>query len=451
MKHILILGAGRSASTLIRYLLEEGSKHDWQITLGDINLPLAQQKVEGFSNGKAINFNVFEEKQCEEEVQKADIVISMLPARFHFNVAKACVKFSKNMVTASYISPEIKELDQAAKEKNILILNEIGLDPGLDHLSAKEIIDNLQERGADITAFKSFTGGLVAPESDNNPWHYKFTWNPRNVVLAGQSTAKFIHNQRYKYVPYQRLFSYLHPLNFDDLGEFEGYPNRDSLAYRETYNLQNIPTMLRGTIRKKGYSRMWDTFVQLGITDDSFKLTNIKTFTYRDFVNAFLKYSVKDSVEQKLADLMGFAIDGEEMQAIKWLGILDNTKIPMSEGTPAQILQSILEKKWTLEENDKDMIIMQHHFKYKLDGQAKHLISSMVVYGDDTEHTAMSKTVGYPLAIATKLILTGKIKIKGVHIPTKATIYEPILKELEGLNIKFTEKTKDITDEFLYE
>lgn len=451
MKQILILGAGRSASTLIRYLLEEGIQHEWQITLGDINLPLAEQKVAGFSNGKAIMFDVFKEEQCEQEVKKADIVISMLPARFHFNVAKACVKFSKNMVTASYISPEIKELDQVAKENNILILNEIGLDPGLDHLSAKQIIDDLQEKGAEITTFKSFTGGLVAPESDNNPWHYKFTWNPRNVVLAGQGTAKFIHNKRYKYVPYHRLFSYLHPLSFDELGEFEGYPNRDSLSYREIYNLENIPTMLRGTIRKKGYSKMWDTFVQLGITDDSFKLTNITEFTYRDFVNAFLKYSVEDSVEKKLAELMKFDIEGKEMQALKWLGILENKKIPISEGTPAQILQKILEEKWTLEEEDKDMIIMQHHFKYKLDGQAKHLISSMVVYGDDTEHTAMSKTVGYPLAIATKLILTGKIKIKGVHIPTKATIYEPILKELEAMNIKFTEKVQDIDSELLYE
>ena len=274
MKKILVIGAGRSAVTLIKYLLDNSSANNWQVTVADFSIELAEQAVGNHNNGKAIFFNVTDEKQRESEIENADIVISMLPASLHITVAKDCVRLGKNLVTASYVSPEIAELDEAAKQAGILLLNEIGLDPGIDHMSAMQVIDEIKENGGELTSFKSFCGGLVHPDYDNNPWNYKFTWNPRNVVLAGQGTAQYIENGDYKYIPYTSLFERTEYMEVLDAGEFEGYANRDSLSYRKSYGLDDIPTLFRGTLRRKGYSEAWNIFVQLGMTDDTYKLEN---------------------------------------------------------------------------------------------------------------------------------------------------------------------------------
>ncbi len=442
MQKILILGAGLSASSLIKYLLDRSDEYQWTIRLGDLSLETAQRKINNHPNGEAFFFDVANLEQCNSEVSQADIVVSMLPASMHFSVAKACVGFGKNMVTASYVSKEILGLQEQALEKNIIILNEMGVDPGIDHMSAMQVIDHLKSQGAEILEFYSATGGLVAPKYDNNPWNYKFTWNPRNVVLAGQGTSMYIKNGRYKYIPYHKLFQRLLRTNILNYGEFEMYPNRDSLKYREIYGLANIPSMYRGTIRRPGFSKAWNVFVQLGCTDDTFVIEDSENMTNRQFINSFLKYETNIPVEEKLAKYLRIDEDSEVMYKLRWLGVFDETLIGLKKATPAQILQHILIKKWVLAEDDKDMIVMQHRFVAKHDGKTKEILSSMVVEGTDQVHTAMSKTVGYPVAIATKMILTGQIKARGVKLPIDPCIYTPILKELEGLGVSFVEEER---------
>ena len=440
MKKILVIGAGRSAVTLIKYLLDNSSANNWLVTVADFSIELAEQAVGNHNNGKAIFFNVTDKKQRESEIENADIVISMLPASLHITVAKDCVRLGKNLVTASYVSPEIAELDEAAKQAGILLLNEIGLDPGIDHMSAMQVIDEIKENGGELTSFKSFCGGLVHPDYDNNPWNYKFTWNPRNVVLAGQGTAQYIENGDYKYIPYTSLFERTEHMEVLDAGEFEGYANRDSLSYRKSYGLDDIPTLFRGTLRRKGYSEAWNVFVQLGMTDDTYKLENSASITNREFINMFLPFNDALTVEEKLCKQFSLTTDSVIFQKIAWLSTFSENKVGMENASPAQILQAICEKKWTLGSEDKDMIVMQHQFEYVQNGEQKKLNSSLLVFGDDPRYTSMAKTVGLPVAIATKLILSGAIKSIGVKIPTTKDIYVPVLKELEENGINFVEE-----------
>jgi saccharopine dehydrogenase (NADP+, L-glutamate forming) len=414
------------------------------VRVGDMSLDIAKRKINNHENGEAFEFNVFNEQQRIEEIQNADIVISMLPARFHHLIAERCVEFDKHMVTASYVSKEVQALHDQAVAKNLLLLNEIGVDPGIDHMSAMKVIDDIKDKGGKMLAFKSSTGGLVAPEYDNNPWNYKFTWNPRNVVVAGQSVAQYIDHGKYKYVPYHQLFKRTESMSILDVGEFEMYPNRDSLSYRKTYGLEDIPTILRGTLRRPGYCNGWDIFVQLGVTDDTYTIADSENLTYREFINMFLPYNENDPVEQKLCNYIGIEMNSETMDRLKWLGIFEDTKIGLPEATPAQILQKLLEEKWALGAEDKDMIVMQHQFDYTLNGKTKRILSSLVVRGKDQVHTAMSITVGNPVGIATKLFLTGVIKQKGVIVPTMKDVYEPVLKELEEYGIVFVEEEVDL-------
>lgn len=440
MKKILILGAGLSASSLIKYLLEHSDENDWKVIVGDQSKELAEKKVNGHPRGHAIYFDVFNEELKSKQISEADVVISMLPARFHHLVAKECVNHGVHMVTASYISDDIKKLNQEAVEKDVLLLNEMGVDPGIDHMSAMQVIDRVKNMGGKIKAFESSTGGLVAPEYDNNPWNYKFTWNPRNVVVAGQGVSRFLHNNQLKYIPYHKLFERTELTEILDYGEFEIYPNRDSLKYRDIYHLNGISTLFRGTIRRPGYSKAWNVFVQLGMTDDSYYIEGCDKMTYRDFMNSFLEFRKNIPVEKKLADYLEIEEDSDVMDKLKWSGILDRKPIGLKRGTPAQILQNLVESKWKLGNDEKDMIIMQHKFIYEFDDIEKELKSAMVVKGNDQVHTAMSITVGIPVAIATRLLLQDKIKVRGVHLPVVKDIYEPVLKELEDYGIRFVEE-----------
>ncbi|WP_339661912.1 saccharopine dehydrogenase C-terminal domain-containing protein [uncultured Polaribacter sp.] len=442
MKNILIIGAGKSSSSLIKYLLATSADENLRLTIGDISTSNALKLINNHKNAKAISLDIFDKNQREKEIQKSDIVISMLPAHLHIEVAKDCVKFEKHMVTASYISEEMKELDTAVKEKGLVFMNEIGLDPGLDHMSAMQIIDKIKEQKAKMLLFESFCGGLVAPESDTNLWNYKFTWNPRNVVLAGQGgAAMFIQEGTYKYIPYHKLFRRTEFLTITDQGKFEAYANRDSLKYRSVYGLDNIPTMYRGTIRKVGFSRAWNIFVQLGMTDDSYTIEDSENMSYRDFVNLFLAYSPSDSVELKLRSYLKIDQDDVMWEKLVELDIFNpKKKINLKNATPAQMLQKILQDSWTLKEEDKDMIVMQHLFGYELAGEKHQIESSLVVLGENQTYTAMAKTVGLPVAIAALKILKGEIKTPGVQLPISKEVYEPILKELEKYGIKFTER-----------
>lgn len=447
MKKILVIGAGRSTSSLIQYLLFNAENENWFITIADQSKDLATEAIDNHDKARAIAFDVNNEEERNRLIDENDIIISMLPAHMHISVAKDCVKYKKHMVTASYVSNEMKALNKEAEAAGIIIMNEIGVDPGIDHLSAMRVIDQIKEAGAQLHAFETFTGGLVAPECDNNPWNYKFTWNPRNVVLAGQGTAKFIQEGQYKYIPYHKLFRRTEIIEIDGYGKFEGYANRDSLSYLKIYDLEGIPTMYRGTLRRPGYCRAWDMFIQLGATDDSYIIEDSEEMTNREFINSFLGYNQNDSVELKFKHYLNIHQDEPELfDKFEWLGIFENTKIGLKNATPAQILQHILEQKWTLDKDDKDMIAMWHRFTFKLNGENKEIHSSMVVKGDDQKYTAMAKTVGLPVAIATKMILNGTISTPGVHIPISKEIYIPILNELENYGINFIEK--EVTPSF---
>jgi len=442
MRKILVIGAGRSSSSLIKYLLDKSDTENLQITVADVSKEAAISKVQNHKNGKAIAFDIFNKMDRNTAVKNADIVVSMLPARFHIEVAKDCITYKKNMVTASYISEEMKALDNDVKKEGLVFMNEIGLDPGIDHMSAMQVIDKIRDASdAKLLLFESFTGGLVAPESDDNLWNYKFTWNPRNVVLAGQGgAAKFIQEGKYKYIPYHKLFRRTEILHLNDGDKFEAYPNRDSLKYLEVYGLQDILTLYRGTIRRIGFSRAWNMFVQLGMTEDSYVMEDSENMSYRDFTNSFLAYNPHDSVELKLRSYLKIDQDDVMWEKLLELDIFNPNKIVgLKDATPAQILQKILMDSWSLKEDDKDMIVMQHKFGYTYQGETRQIESSMVVIGEDQTYTAMAKTVGLPVGIATLKILNGEIKTPGVQIPIAKEVYEPILKELQEYGIEFKE------------
>lgn len=442
MRRILIVGAGRSSSALVRYLLEKSFSEKLKVIIADISVENAQNLVQGHENGSVVELDIFNVQNRNALVSKADIVISMLPARFHLEIAHDCLEFGKSLVTASYISKELMELDQEVKKKGLVFMNEIGLDPGIDHMSAMQVIDRIKDKGGKMLLFESFTGGLVAPESDNNLWNYKFTWNPRNVVVAGQGgVAKFIQEGKYKYIPYHKLFRRTEFLSIEGYGKFEALANRDSLNYRDIYGLQDALTLYRGTIRRVGFSRAWNIFVQLGMTDDSYVMEGSESMSYRDFTNSFLPYKPHDSVELKLRHYLKIDQDDVIWDKLLELDIFNGSNIVgLKDATPAQILQKILMDSWTLQKEDKDMIVMYHKFGYELNGVKKQIESNMVVLGEDQTYTAMAKTVGLPVAMATLDILNGKIKSPGVQLPISKEVYDPILKELEEYGIQFNEK-----------
>ncbi len=441
MRKILVIGAGKSTSYLLDYLLGKSDAEKLQITIGDINPKAIPQRIAEHKNCTVIALDIFKDNERSEAISGSDIVISMLPARFHIKVAEDCVKHKKHLVTASYVSPELLALDKEVKENELVFMNEIGLDPGVDHMSAMQVIDRIRDEGGKIILFESFCGGLVAPEHDNNLWNYKFTWNPRNVVLAGQGgTAKFIQEGTYKYIPYHRLFRRTEFFDVEGYGRFEGYANRDSLNYREAYGLQNALTIYRGTMRRVGFSKAWNMFIQLGVTDDTYTIENSEEMSYREFINLFLPYSPTDSVELKLRYYLKIDQDDIRWDKLMELNIFDDTKkIGIPNATPAQALQKILEDSWTLQAEEKDMIVMYHKFGYELNGEKKQIDSKLVVIGENQTHTAMAKTVGLPVAIAALKILNKQITTPGVQIPISKEVYQPILKELETYGINFKE------------
>ncbi|MFD2563226.1 saccharopine dehydrogenase family protein [Aquimarina rubra] len=442
MRKILVIGAGKSTAVLIKYFQDKSKSENLHITIGDISIDNAKELAADHPNTLAIKLDVFDKNSRENAIKNADIVVSMLPARFHIEVAKDCLRLEKSMVTASYVSKEMQELDDQVKKKGLVFMNEIGVDPGIDHMSAMQVIDRIRNQGGKVILFESFTGGLVAPESDTNLWNYKFTWNPRNVVVAGQgSAAEFLQEGTYKYIPYHKLFRRTEFLEVEEYGRFEAYANRNSLKYQSIYGLDDILTLYRGTIRRVGFSKAWNIFVQLGMTADDYTLTNSEHMSYRDFTNSFLAYSPTDSVELKLRHYLKIDQDDIIWDKLLELDIFNtDKKIGIPNATPAQALQKILMDKWTLDDGDKDMIVMYHKFGYEINGERKQIDATMVSIGEDQKYTAMAKTVGLPVAMATLRILNNEITSTGVQIPIQEEIYTPILKELEEYGIIFKEK-----------
>lgn len=437
-KTILILGAGKSATVLIDYLLREAEKKARKVILADVSLAAAKQKVQGHPSATAKELDIENEAERIGLIQQADVVISMLPPSFHPLVALDCVAESKHFFSASYASSEMKKLEPEIRQKNLFFLNECGLDPGLDHMSAMQLMDREREQGHTITLYKSFCGGLMSPEYVDNPWNYKLTWNPRNVVLAGQGVSSFIRNGYYKFIPYHMLFKRTEEVHFPGLGTFEGYPNRDSLSYREIYGLQDIPTILRGTLRTQGFCQAWNVLVQLGLTDDSYELDLPQGFTYRMLTNTFLPYDPNKSVEVKIKSLIPDVTDAI-LEKLAWLGLFEDNPLALRQGSPAKILQQLLEEKWKLNPGDKDMVLMQHQVEIQVGDRVKRIVSSLTVKGDDQSHTAMAKTVGLPLGIAVDLFLDEKFANRGLLLPTQKAIYAPVLKQLKVEGICFEE------------
>jgi saccharopine dehydrogenase-like NADP-dependent oxidoreductase len=441
MKNLLVIGAGRSATVFINYILEQAKDNNFMVTVADANLEQVQRKINNHPNGRAAWLDASRHNDRRDLIQRHDVVVSLLPPQMHLEVAQDCIVMGKHMVTASYVSKQVFRLGDEARQRALVFMNELGLDPGIDHMSAMQRIHAIQKKGGTITSFYSYTGGLVAPESDDNPWHYKFSWNPRNVVLAGQGTAQFLEDNKLKYIPYRRLFRQYRLIDIPGIGPFEVYANRDSLMYRDAYGLGNIKTMLRGTIRAKGFCDAWNALVRIGLTDATFPIVDSDKLTYHDLMEAFLGISQHTgSVKDRMAKLLEVDPEGEIMQKLEWLGLFSKKRIKVKDATPALILENLLLEKWAMKPSDKDMVIMQHVFEYDLNRKKKKLTSTLVMKGENSEHTAMSKLVGLPLGIFVKLLMQGKIATTGVNIPTMPEVYEPIMAELETLGISFMEE-----------
>jgi saccharopine dehydrogenase-like NADP-dependent oxidoreductase len=420
MRKILIIGAGKSSIYLIDYLVEHATTQNWELTVADMTADLALHKTKGRANTCAVAFDIKDEKSRKALVEAFDIVISMLPAMFHSIIAQDCLELGKNLVTPSYISPAMKEMDAAVRDRGLIFMNEMGLDPGIDHMSAMELIDRLKADGKQIVSFRSHCGGLVAPESDTNDWHYKFSWNPRNVILAGQGDGgiKWKEQGEVKEISYHQLFGHTSAIDLRVDGIYDSYPNRDSLKYITEYGLDDVSTIYRGTLRVPPYCEAWDCLVQMGLT----KATG-----------HCISLTREEAVDQlDLAEKPGI------LHMLTEIGVFDKNNFP-HDVPPAESLQKLLEKKWAMRPEDKDLVVMAHEIEYMDGNVKKHIQSSLYIKGADGEHTAMALTVGLPLAIVTKLILNGQISQKGVLMPKYKEIYEPVMKELEEYGVCFKE------------
>ncbi len=439
MKTILVIGAGRSATKLIKYLLSHTDTHGWNVQVADMDLSLAHAKIDGHGRGEALRINIKIEEERVRAISSADVVISMLPPSLHLRVAEDCLKYGKHLLTASYLTPEITALEEEVKSKSLLFLTEMGLDPGIDHMSAMKLIERLKNGGKEIVAFRSFTGGLISPESDDNPWHYKVTWNPRNIVMAGHKTARYRFSDSIKYESHLQQFRNAKPIEIRDLGTFEVYPNRDSVPYANLYGIPDVPTILRGTIRKSGFCEAWSVLISLGLIDDDLSVDGKAVKTYRNLLRSYLP-----SLSGKLRDMISEIGNCSKRSAEMVLWLFDETALPEGHHSPAQLVQHLILKKWKLREKDRDLIVMLHEVDYVEGGEVKRVTSQMHLSGNDHNDTAMTQLVGLPLGIAAKLILLDELGLTGIHLPVKSEIYDPVLRELEDHGVCFTESNSSI-------
>lgn len=498
MKTILLFGAGKSATVLIDYLLENSIRENWQLLIVDSDIKTLTLKIGHSQNATPLSFDIMDAGERNKYIAEANIVISLLPPHLHIEVARDCVVHKKHLLTASYVDDHIKELAPSIQKNKLLFLCEMGLDPGIDHMSAMQMIDRIHAAGGKITSFRSHCGGLVAPESDDNPWHYKISWNSRNIIMAGKSGAKYLENGSPKFISYEDLFTDQRLVNIPEIGTLSWYPNRDSLSYIPLYGLQETPTFVRTTLRHPDFMYGWKNIIDLKLVDETFQYQTDGKNLYQVIKehmdrNGFSEW-LTEKLSERFAETKGLmenllrlmeaekeaTKDGEkipetfmtadEMGNIAEIGIddvknkaaaflahkmheanltlrqlfflgLDDRDTMVNKGpcTAADILQFAMEKKLSLRPYDKDMIVMLHEIEYTLSNTPFLLRSCLIVKGENNLRTAMAKTVGLPLGIAARLILNGKIKLTGLHIPTHKEIYEPVLKELERYQVKFTE------------
>ena len=427
VKKILLIGAGKSATVLIEYLKKKCLEHDWHLTVADNDLKLAQNKLGGAINTTAACINIHNKEQTTAFILQVDIVISMLPAALHFLVAQVCMETGRHLLTASYVDPQLRTSALTIQQKGLLFLCEMGLDPGIDHMSAMLLIHRIQKNGGEIFSFHSHCGGLVAPESDNNPWHYKISWNPRNIILAGKTGAVYKSEGRIIQLPYELLFDENRIIEVPGHGLYAWYPNRDAVSYSKRYGLEHCDTFIRTTLRHPDFCLGWKKIVDLKLTDEN-KRYDTTRLSYAAFFKQHLAYN-------RLID----DANPKQKMLLSYLGLYSNEIIGKGLLSAVEILQSCAENKLMLQSGDRDMIIMMHEIGYKNGGTQNKITSSLVVKGNNNLETAMAKTVGLPLGIAAVMILKGEIRLTGLHIPVLPEIYEPVLKELENEGIIFTE------------
>lgn len=441
MKTILVFGAGKSATVLIDYLKTTVSEKNWKLIVADASAEQARAKLGDAPNTEAVEMNVTDADERRMLIESADIVISLLPPFLHIHVVKDCVAVGRNLLNASYVDDAIKNLEAEIQSKELLFLCEMGLDPGIDHMSAMQLFDEIRSKGGNITSFKSHCGGLVAPESDDNPWHYKISWNPRNIVMAGHAGAAYKENDQLVQKTYNKVFENCKEIIVDDLPAFAWYPNRDSLSYMPLYGLENTSTFIRTTLRYADFCKGWDVVVDLDLTNEQDHTLVSKCKTYNDWLSLKLQQieGRELSLRMYLELYVAEAVHDIILEQFSFLELATDKPLPAAAKCSADILQQNIEQKLALKPSDKDMIVMLHEIDYVLNGKTSSIKSSLVVKGEDSLRTAMAKTVGLPLGIAAKLILEEKIKLKGLHIPTSKEIYEPVLKELKQHGVVFKE------------
>jgi saccharopine dehydrogenase-like NADP-dependent oxidoreductase len=438
MKTILVAGAGKSSNYLIQYLLAHAGRKKWKVIVADGDAKAIEDKISNNIHGKAAVIDISNPKEREPLVMQADIVVSLMPAHLHIHLAKDCLKHKKNLITSSYISEEMQAMDREVKEAGLMFMCEMGLDPGIDHMTANHIIHGIQRVSGIISSFKSYCGGLVAPENDDNPWHYKFSWNPRNVVTAGYGGAKYLLNGKEVELPYEQMFEDNKKIKVDELGFLAYYPNRDSLRYLSLYDVPDIKTFMRATLRHPKFCKGWDAIIKLGLTADN-DVINSKGLTYADWLQQKSGLDKTDLFAQVCRKLE-LGETEKVSQMLKWLGLFDQKPVTEGAKSSADILLGLLLQKWPLNPEDSDMVVMQHEVEYTHKDMKTKLTSTMVIKGESQENSAMAKTVGLPMAILAKLVLENKIvPPKGVLIPGMPSVYRPILNELRSHGIVFND------------
>ena len=442
MHKVLVLGAGLVSRPLVRYLLEQP---DFHVKVASRTVSKAEKLIDNHPDGEAQSLNVKDTAALGRLVQEADLVISLLPYEHHVTVAEFCLEHRKNMVTTSYVSPAMKRLDSKAKELGLLILNEIGVDPGIDHMSAMKIIHGVQDAGGEITSFRSFCGGLPAPEANTNPYGYKFSWSPKAVLLAGRNSGRYLEDGKEINIPGEDLFDNYWPIKIEEIGDLEYYINRDSIPYMETYGIKTTKTMFRGTLRYPGWCQTLKKMVELGLLDET-EREDIKDLTFAQFIAKLIGSADTTNLKKDLASYFRIEADSDVIKRFEWLELLSDKPLPLEKGSAMDLLGEIMLEKMPYAEGERDMIILHHEFvaEYPKDNRKEKTFSTLIDFGIPHGDSSMSRTVSLPAAIGAKLVVEGKIDATGVHIPVSPAIYEPVLKELEQLGIAFKEKSQRI-------